>query len=68
MQLGQFRYLVVVSSAIRATLPAGTQPLWVGSDGPGETGRAVVGKKLLYFDRFVSDAERDSITVYLRAA
>ena len=48
-------------------LTAASKPLHVGTNDVGAASSAVIGE-LLYYQRYVSDAERDSITTYLRTA
>lgn len=63
----QIERLAAVQPSTGVNLPAANQLFFVGSGSAGETGGVVV-RELLYFDRAVTDAERDSITVYLRSA
>ncbi|MCX5747181.1 MAG: hypothetical protein NT062_32325 [Proteobacteria bacterium] len=48
------------------TITAGTKPLSVGTSDAGEASNAVIGE-LVYYDRALSDVERDAVIAYLRS-
>ncbi|MBI5610249.1 MAG: hypothetical protein HY902_15335, partial [Deltaproteobacteria bacterium] len=66
-ELMQIETVAAASSVAGATLATDSAALHLGTGSAGDTGGVIVGE-LLYFDRYVTDAERDSIATYLRLA
>jgi len=48
------------------TITAGSKVLWVGASSAGDASNAAIGE-LVYYDRALSDGERDAVIAYLRA-
>jgi hypothetical protein len=59
--------LISTTAAAPNSITAGTKTLYIGKSDIGEASNAYFGQ-VLYYNRSLSDAERDQVVTYLRAA